>query len=181
MDFNVGAWNVRGATHGDKQTTALSDRKAAFILERIEVDDLDLVCLTEVWGNKRSLVRFGERFEAAGFRCVVLPGQLSLDRSRRTGGLVAIYRRRTFAYVRWSDVGSTAAEPHMGNFADLVLTRRGREEPFHLLCYYGPHPTAEALTCLEACQAHIQSLTDPWLWVGDFNLVVRPNEAFLRP
>ena len=177
MDFAVGAWNVRGATHGDKQTTVLSDQKAAFILERIEVDDLDLVCLTEVWGNKRSLARFGARFEDAGFRCVVLQGQLSPDRSRRTGGLVAIYRRRTFAYVRWSDVGSTAAEPHMGNFADLVLTRRGREEPFHLLCFYGPHPTAEALTCLEACQAHIQSLTDPWVWVGDFNLVVRPDEA----
>ena len=177
MDFGVGAWNVRGATHGDKQTTALTDQKVAYILERIEVDDLDLVCLSEVWGSKKSLARFAERFVDAGFKCVVLPGQLSPDRSRRTGGLVALYRRRTFSYVRWSDVGSTAAGPHMGNFADLVLIRRGREEAFHFLCFYGPHPTAEALTCLEACQAHIQSLVDPWVWVGDFNLVVRPEEA----
>ena len=177
IDFGVGAWNVRGATHGDKAATALSDSKVDWILERLEVDGLDLVCLSEVWGNKKSLLRFAARFDAAGFNFAVLEGRLSPDRSRRTGGLVAIFRRQKFTYVRWSDIGATAAESHMGSFADLVLTRRGREEAFHFLCMYGPHPNSEALSCLAACQQHIQSLEESWIWVGDFNLVVLPGEA----
>ena len=31
---------------------------------------------------------------------------------------------------------------------------RGREEAFHFLCLYGPHPVDEALSCLLACQEH---------------------------
>ena len=57
MDFGVGAWNIRGGTHGDNVTNELSDQKVAYILERLEVDGLDLVCLSEVWGNKRTLLR----------------------------------------------------------------------------------------------------------------------------
>ena len=54
-------------------------------MERIECDGLDLVCLTEVWGNKKSLVKLAERFTPAGFNYSVLQGTLSPDRSWRTG------------------------------------------------------------------------------------------------
>ena len=41
-------------SEGDKATNELSDKKAAYIMERIACDDLDVVWLTEVWGNRRS-------------------------------------------------------------------------------------------------------------------------------
>ena len=42
---------------------------------------------------------------------------------------------------------------------------------------YGPHDTEQSVACLRACQAYLSGLQDPWVWLGDFNLVVRPEEA----
>ena len=180
MDFGVGCWNVRGGTQGDKATNELSDKKVVYIMERISCDDLDVVWLTEVWGNRKSLKRLAERFTTLGFNYSVLQGSLSPDRSRRTGGIVALFKRSTFKYVRWIDVGSTSRLDHLGNLADLVLIRRGREEVFHFLCMYGPHPDPCASSLLLACQLYILALTDRWLWAGDFNLLVAPGEAAPR-
>ena len=83
-------------------------------MERIACDDLDVVWLTEVWGNRKSLKRLAERFTAIGFNYSVLQGSLSPDRSRRTGGIVALFRRSAFKYVRWIDVGSTSRLDHLG-------------------------------------------------------------------
>ena len=124
MDFGVGFWNIRGGTQGDKATNELSDKKAAYILERISCDGLDVVWLTEVWGNRKSLKRLAERFTAIGFNYSVLQGSLSPDRSRRTGGIVALFKRSTFKYVRWIDVGSTSRLDHLGSLADLDRARR---------------------------------------------------------
>ena len=51
----------------------------------------------------------------------MLQGSLSPDRSRRTRGIVALFKRSTFKYVRWVDVGSTSRLDHLGSLADLVL------------------------------------------------------------
>ena len=68
----------------------------------------------------------------------------------------------------------------MGSLADLVLIRRGREDVFHFLCMYGPHPDSGALSLLLACQDYILVLADRWLWAGDFNLLAAPGEAIPR-
>ena len=91
-----------------------------------------------------------------------------------------MFRRSAFKYVRWIDVGSTSRLDHLGTLADLVLIRRGREEVFHFLCMYGPHPDPCASSLLLACQTYIVALTDRWLWAGDFNLLAAPGEAAPR-
>ena len=90
---------------------------------------------------------------------------------------MVLWKPSVFRWVRWLDVGCLADCPHMGTVADLVLDRVGRNEQFHFVCMYGPHDTEQSLACLRACQTYLSGLEDPWVWLGDFNLVVRPDEA----
>ena len=194
-DYSVALWNVRGCTTGDTNTNALTEEKVAWLQTQLVTWQADVVFLVEVWGGAKALRRLLGRFQSLGYVGRVAPGPLTGDRSRRTGGLVAMWKPRSFTLRSCSDVG-ILCEPDLdppdsqgaavgrppestrGNGLVLALERAGQNTIHHFMPVYGPHGSADGLRFLRACQSMLRGLQDAaWIWLGDFNRLASSSEA----